>query len=99
MYWWGLFFEKDREIGHYLPMAQKQSVGIIGVGFVGGAVKFWFSADGQNWQEVPTGKNIDFSAPLLKNFFLKVTFSTSAAKFYSPFLSAVLFDYYFKSHR
>ena len=62
----------------------------------GEAVKLWFSADGQNWREVPAGENIDFTTPALNNFFLKVTFNASAAKFYSPFLASVLFDYYFK---
>jgi hypothetical protein len=58
------------------------------------SVKFLFSADNKHWQKIPAGKNIDFSAPPLKKFFLQVTFSGKTDKFYSPFLASALFDYY-----
>ncbi|MFA5109411.1 MAG: hypothetical protein WC458_02625 [Patescibacteria group bacterium] len=58
------------------------------------AVKFLFSADDGNWREIVTKDNSVFFAPALKSFRLKVTFAASTDKFYSPFLEAVLFDYY-----
>jgi len=56
--------------------------------------KFLFSADGQKWQVIPAGQNVDFLTPAVKQFFLQVTWPAFADKFYSPFLEAVLFDYY-----
>jgi hypothetical protein len=58
------------------------------------AVKFLFSADAGDWREITAKDNSVFFAPALQSFRLKVTFAASADKFYSPFLEAVLFDYY-----
>jgi hypothetical protein len=58
------------------------------------AVKFLFSANGNNWQEIPAGQNLNFITPALESFLLQVVFPASLDKFYSPFLEAVLFDYY-----
>jgi len=56
--------------------------------------QFSFSADGSNWQNIPSGKNIDFTSPVIRYFFLKVAFPAFQDKFYSPFLTSVSFDYY-----
>jgi len=58
------------------------------------AVKFLFADEGDRWREIPLGRDFDFVVPTLKNFFLKVAFPPFQDKFYSPFLTAVLFDYY-----
>lgn len=60
------------------------------------AVKFLFSPDNEKWQEVPAGKNVDFAIPTLDQFFLQISFPPFSDKFYSPFLAAALFDYYYK---
>jgi hypothetical protein len=58
------------------------------------SVKFLFSKDSQNWEEIQEKSNVDFLTSTIRNFYLKVTFPSSTNKFYSPFLSSVLFDYY-----
>jgi hypothetical protein len=60
------------------------------------AVKFLFSPDGQNWQVIPAGKNVDFNISPLDNFFLRIVFPDFSDKFYSPFLASALFDYYYQ---
>jgi len=58
--------------------------------------QFLFSPDAKNWQTIPTEKNVDFSFPPLKQFFLQVNFPGLSDKFSSPFLDSVLFDYYYQ---
>jgi hypothetical protein len=57
------------------------------------SVQFLFSTDAINWQDVPLGENFDFRAGPLKFYYLKLTFPLQTDKFYSPFVSSVLFDY------
>jgi len=59
-------------------------------------IKFLFSTDGNEWQELALDKQMDFATPTIKQFYLQVTFPATADKFYSPFLDSVLFDYYYK---
>ncbi len=55
---------------------------------------FLFSVNGQNWQKIGSGKNIDVSVPATRYFFLSAVFPKSDDKFYSPFVDEILFDYY-----
>ncbi len=57
-------------------------------------VNFLFSIDGQNWQGIPLGRDLDFVAPETTFYFLKLIFSPYQDKFYSPFLDSAFFDYY-----
>lgn len=60
--------------------------------------KFSFSADNSNWRELPCGENLnqDFLFAIKNNYFLRVDFPAQADKFYSPFLTEVLFDFYYQ---
>lgn len=60
--------------------------------------KFSFSSDNNNWQELPCGQNLnqEFTAPVKNNYFLRVDFPGQTEKFYSPFLTEVLFDFYYQ---
>lgn len=60
--------------------------------------KFSFSPDNNNWQELPCGQNLnqEFTAPVKNSYFLRIDFSGQTEKFYSPFLSEVLFDFYYQ---
>lgn len=62
-------------------------------------VKYLFSADCQTWRDLPSEKNVDFITPALQHFCLKVVFDGAGfegggAKFYSPYLSSMMFNYY-----
>ncbi|MFA5886353.1 MAG: hypothetical protein WC863_01080 [Patescibacteria group bacterium] len=59
-------------------------------------VKLWFSSDGDVWRQLSSTDNLNFITPVTRKFFLQVTFPKFKDKFYSPFLEAVLFDYYYK---
>ncbi len=59
-------------------------------------VKLWFSAGGDNWRQLSSTADQNFETPATRKFFLQVTFPKFKDKFYSPFLEAVLFDYYYK---
>ncbi len=60
--------------------------------------KLSFSQDNKNWQPLPRGINLNqnFSAAPLNKFFLRVDFPAQENKFFSPFLSGVLFDIYYQ---
>lgn len=57
-----------------------------------------FSPDSANWQPVPQGYylNKDFNSLHISKYFLRVNFPAQKDKFYSPFLSEVLFDFYYR---
>lgn len=55
---------------------------------------FLFSVNGQDWQKIGSGKNIDVSVPATRYFFLSAAFPKFGDKFYSPFIGEILFDYY-----
>ena len=59
-----------------------------------GQAEFLFSVDAKNWQKLGNGKNIDIDAPATQYFFLKAVFPKFEERFYSPFISEILFDYY-----
>lgn len=59
-----------------------------------GYVDFSFSVDGKNWQKLENSKNIDVAVPATQYFFLKAVFPKFEDKFYSPYLSELLFNYY-----
>lgn len=56
-----------------------------------------FSTNQRNWEVLPQGYYLDqdFSPEKSENFFLKVVFFPSRDKFYSPFMSEALFDFYY----
>jgi hypothetical protein len=56
--------------------------------------KFFVSADSQDWRELMNKTNYDIDLPTTSHFFLKVAVSGQNDKFYSPFISEILFDYY-----
>ena len=57
-------------------------------------VKYLFSADCQIWRDLPSEKNVDFLSEPLSSFCLKVIFLGQKDRFYSPFLSSMIFNYY-----
>lgn len=63
-------------------------------------VKLWFkpaTAAGPqpgDWRLVPLGEKMDFATEFMSHYVLRVTFEAVADKFYSPFLSAMSFNYY-----
>lgn len=56
-------------------------------------INFLFSIDGQSWQTVPLGRNLDFVSPETNFYFLKILFPSCQDKFYSPFLDSISFDF------
>ena len=59
-----------------------------------GQAKFFVSADSQKWLGLENKTNYDLNLPTNSHFFLKVAVPASNDKFYSPFISEILFDYY-----
>jgi len=61
--------------------------------------KFLFSADNKNWETLPLGYylNQDFFRGPLEVYYLHVDFPAQTNKFYSPYLTEVLFDFYYQS--
>lgn len=59
-----------------------------------GKADFLFSVNGQDWQKLGSGRNVDISVPATRYFFLSAVFSKFDDKFYSPFVGEILFDYY-----
>ena len=57
-------------------------------------VKYLFSADCLTWRDLPFEKNVDFLSEPLNSFYLKVIFLGQKDRFYSPFLSSMMFNYY-----
>ncbi len=57
-------------------------------------VEFLFSADSQQWIKLGDQQNIDISVPATRYFLLKVALPKFSDKFYSPFISDMLFNYY-----
>lgn len=57
-----------------------------------------FSPDSFSWQTVTQGYylNKDFNSLHISKYFLRVNFPAQKDKFYSPFLSEVLFDFYYR---
>ncbi|MFA5184054.1 MAG: hypothetical protein WC456_00845 [Patescibacteria group bacterium] len=60
------------------------------------AVKWLFSSDHDNWRAVPLGRNLEFEIPLTGSYFFRLDFSAASDKFFSPFIGAIFFDYYFQ---
>lgn len=56
-------------------------------------VKMEFSLDGSAWQAVRIGKNFDFIQEPTNRYFLKIIFSPTGDKFYSPYISMITFSY------
>jgi len=56
--------------------------------------EFLVSTDGQAWQKLEKKTNYNINLPATRHFFLKVEVAGSSDKFYSPFISEILFDYY-----
>lgn len=58
-----------------------------------------FSQDQKTWYAMPQGYylNKDFGDLQLDTYFLKVNFPAQVDKFYSPFLTEVLFDFYYQT--
>jgi len=57
-----------------------------------------FSLDSNNWQSFQYGYRInrDFSTDAVSKIFLKATINAQKNKFYSPFLSELVFDFYYQ---
>lgn len=56
--------------------------------------EFLFSADSQQWTKLGNQQEIDISVPATRYFLLKVVLPKLSDKFYSPFISDILFNYY-----
>ncbi|MFA5154973.1 MAG: hypothetical protein WC453_00915 [Patescibacteria group bacterium] len=59
-------------------------------------VKWLFSTDNKNWRTVPLGRNLEFKTATANSYFFRLDFPASGDKFFSPFISAIFFDYYFQ---
>ncbi len=53
-----------------------------------------FSADSQQWIKLGSQQDIDISVPATRYFLLKVVLPKLSDKFYSPFISDILVNYY-----
>ena len=55
---------------------------------------FYFSVDGLDWRKLGNETNVDIEVPATRYFFLKAIFPSFKDRFYSPFISDMIFDYY-----